>query len=99
MTKTYVHKMTGGGSAGGGAKIKSRIRNTKGGRRYSVETVEGIDKRRDSGGNVEIRRVIDRDSDRYREHIVDLQTGEVLRNVDERLSKHVGRGTQRQKKK
>jgi len=62
------------GSAGGWRQDQVRIRNTKGGRRYSVETVEGIDKRRDSGGMLKSA-LIRPDSDRYREHIVDLQTG------------------------
>ena len=90
--------MTGGAHVGGGAKIKSCIRNKKGGRRYSAETVEGIDKRRDGAGHVKIRRVIDRDSERYMEHVIDQQTGEVLQSVNEPLPRHVGRGAQRQRK-
>jgi hypothetical protein len=39
-----------------------------------------------------LTRVIDREQDRYYEKVVDEETGEVLREVDERLSDHQGHG-------
>jgi hypothetical protein len=42
-----------------------------------------------------IDRNIDRLGDRYQERIVDAETGEVIREVDEPLSEHRGRGDAR----
>ncbi len=46
-----------------------------------------------------ITRVIDRWSNRYRERIVEVGTGAVVRGVDELLTDHVGRGSAKPKKK
>jgi hypothetical protein len=40
-------------------------------------------------------RVIDRRNNRYRESVRDPSTGEVVRNVDEALTEHTGRGSAR----
>lgn len=96
MPKSYVHKATGGLKLGGGARIEYRRRNTKKGRRYSLETVEGIETRRDGTGFVKIHRVIDRENDLYIERVIEPSTGKVLRNVEEPLVKHTNRGTVRQ---
>ncbi len=40
-------------------------------------------------------RWIDRDANWYTEHITDVETGEVVRSVDEPLSEHRGRGSAR----
>ena len=40
-----------------------------------------------------IERTIDRDADRYIETITLMSTGEVIRHVDEPLSRHTGRGS------
>jgi hypothetical protein len=95
VPKSYVHKATGGVKMGGGARIEYRRRSTKKGRRYSLETVEGIETRRDGTGFVEIHRVIDRENDLYIERVIDPNTGKVLHNVEEPLSKHTDRGTVR----
>jgi hypothetical protein len=42
--------------------------------------------------------VIDRRNDRYRKRVVDPETGEVLRDVDEPLTEHTGRGSARKPK-
>jgi hypothetical protein len=42
-----------------------------------------------------LTRVIDRVRYRYREHITDVETGDVLRSVDEPLTEHVDRGSVR----
>jgi hypothetical protein len=47
---------------------------------------------------MDLVRVIDRRNDRYRESVVDQVTGEVVREVDEPLSEHTGRGSARQRK-
>jgi len=40
-------------------------------------------------------RILDRDNDRYVEKVVDPETGEVLRDVEQPLSEHQGRGSAR----
>lgn len=57
------------------------------------EEVSGDDLHRKTGLWSRILRVIDRASNRYREEIVNSETGEVLRSVDEALTSHVGRGS------
>ena len=41
---------------------------------------------------VTIHRIIDRDSDSYYELVVDEETGDILRECEEKLSEHTGRG-------
>lgn len=43
-------------------------------------------------------RLIDKENDRYRERVVDPLTGDVLRDVDERLSEHFGHGSAKPQK-
>ncbi len=50
------------------------------------------------GRNHFIERLIDRNSNRYRERIVDVETGEVVREIFEPLTSHQGRGTARTKR-
>ena len=61
------------------------------------ESVLGEDLHRATGQWNQLSREIDRENDRYKERIVNLQTGEVLRDVDEPLSNHTGRGSARPK--
>ena len=42
---------------------------------------------------VEFHRIIDKENDRYYERIVDPDTGDVIREVDEPLSTHQGHGS------
>ncbi|MBA2372134.1 MAG: hypothetical protein H0V71_10890 [Chloroflexi bacterium] len=42
-----------------------------------------------------LSRVVDRRRNRYREHIEDVETGDVVRHVDEALTDHTGRGDAR----
>jgi hypothetical protein len=53
-----------------------------------LEQKVGDDLHRKTGTWNRLERVIDREHDRYREHIVDPQSGAVLRDVDEPLSQH-----------
>lgn len=52
-----------------------------------------------SGKNVDRTNVIDRDNDGYTEIIKDAKTGEVLYECSEPLSKHIGHGCAKNKKK
>jgi hypothetical protein len=56
-----------------------------------LESFHGDDYHRDSREWRQVSRVIDRDHGRYNERIVD-ERGHVVREVDEPLSEHTGRG-------
>jgi hypothetical protein len=45
------------------------------------------------GALVKVERTIDRDTDRYRETVTMIESGEVIRSVDEPLSDHRGHGS------
>jgi hypothetical protein len=62
--------------------------------RYAVEEWFGEDLHRDSGEWRNRTRIVDRKNDRYREHIVSPD-GTVVRDVEEPLSDHLGRGSAR----
>ena len=64
------------------------------GKPFQEETV-GDNLHRATGKWNRLRRLIDRRKDRYVEHIVDGETGEVIRAVDKPLSEHRGRGSAR----
>jgi uncharacterized FlaG/YvyC family protein len=57
------------------------------------ELITGNDLRKDDKKWMDKTRFIDRDRNRYIEKVVDPDTGEVLRDVDEPLSDHFGRGS------
>jgi len=58
-----------------------------------VEAFGGDDLTVSTGRWIHRDRLIDHESDRYRERVFDPQTGEVIRDVDERLSDHRGHGS------
>jgi hypothetical protein len=61
--------------------------------------VTGDDFYKASGRWSSVTRVIDRLKDWYYEHIIDRETGQVLRHCDEKLSDHKGRGSARRSKR
>jgi hypothetical protein len=63
-----------------------------------LEVKSGDDFHRDTGTFNDLERIIDRRNDRYHERIVDKETGAVIREVNEPLSDHVGRGLAKPKK-
>lgn len=77
---------------------KRKLRHRRPGNKKPIyEEVSGDDLHRKTGRWSILLRVIDRQNDRYREHIVDAASGEVLRSVDEPLRNHKGRGTAKAK--
>jgi hypothetical protein len=74
-----------------GAKAHSRIGERRRGR-YPREEVRGTEYSAD-GRLMSVHRDIDRDQNIYEERVVDLQEGVVVRDVKERLTDHVGRGS------
>jgi len=61
------------------------------------ESKSGDELYRDTGQWHKISREIDRENNRYRERIVDPKTGEVIRECDEPLTEHQGRGSAKRK--
>ena len=61
------------------------------------ELVSGEDLHRATGQWNQLTREIDRQNNRYKEVIVNSQTGEVVRHVDEPLTDHRGRGSAKPK--
>ena len=61
------------------------------------ECVSGDDLHRDSGQWNKLTREIDRENNRYRELIVNPESGETIRECDEPLTEHFGRGSAKSK--
>ena len=63
--------------------------------RDRIRFLSGDDPRRSQGDWVEKERLIDRNSDRYYERVIDKTTGAILHETDERLSDHKRHGSDR----
>jgi hypothetical protein len=74
------------------AKLLRKAKATGKGKPF-VEGVDGDDVHRATGHWNVLSRLIDRRGNRYRERIVDGETGEVIRDVDEPLTGHRGHGS------
>jgi hypothetical protein len=62
-------------------------------RQPELEIKAGDELRFSTGRWSKLERRVDRERDRYLEHIEDAETGEVIRHVEEPLSVHQGHGT------
>jgi uncharacterized FlaG/YvyC family protein len=78
-----------------GVKVKDP--RFTGSRKIKIEQIVGDDLHRNSGKWYKKVRIIDRENDRYYEEIVDPDTGNVIRQCDEPLSEHRGRGSEKGK--
>ncbi len=74
-------------------KAKGRHAGATGKRKWFIETFTGSELSRSLQRFMHKLRIIDRDNNRYAERVVDPQTGEVLRDVDEPLTGHRGHGS------
>lgn len=72
---------------------KGKHAGATGRRKWFVETFSGADWSHRLQRFVRKQRTIDRDNDCYVEKVVDPETDEVLRDVQEPLSDHRGRGS------
>lgn len=75
-------------------QIRSKAKGAGGGKPF-LETIDGDDLHRKTGKWNKLTRVIDRRNDRYYELVRDPGSGEVIRECEEPLSHHVGRGSAR----
>jgi hypothetical protein len=62
-----------------------------------VEAKNGPNHSHRLGKAVEHERLIDRDNDRYSERVTDYESGEIIHQADEPLSKHQGHGSAKKK--
>jgi hypothetical protein len=58
-----------------------------------IDSFSGYDLRKSDGRWIKKDRVIDKINNLYKEHIQDPKTGEIVRDVEEPLSDHVGHGS------
>jgi len=62
-----------------------------------IEQFVGDDLQKSNGKWMEKQRVIDRDNDKYDEVVKNPETGEIIHECHEPLSKHIGHGTTKSK--
>lgn len=77
-------------------RLGLKARHGVGGKPYA-ESVCGADLHRKSGKWMHLERVIDREKDVYKEVVKDPETGAVVHECEEPLSKHQGHGTAKHK--
>src|ERR671914_91428 len=92
MTERFVTT----GRTGGRMMIRSTVRRKPGQRRSPVESKHG-DELSASGRWVRVHRIVDRRRNFYYEKVHDPETREVLRDVEEPLTEHRGRGSARKR--
>ena len=78
-------------------KEKSRHRSPAGKNTFNVEITEGNDLHRNTGKWNKLWRRVDREGNKYQERIIDGETGEIIRDVNEPLGQHKGPRSPRKK--
>ena len=74
--------------------IDVRVQNPKyQGRRKYIREVKSVAEHSVDGRLVRKNRLIDRGNNRYREKVTAVDTGEIIRHADHKLSEHTGRGS------
>ncbi len=91
-TRAYARSVAAVAVARASLSLKAR-RAGKG--RPFLESKVGSSLWRKFGRWMHLERVVDRENDSYRELVKDPETGEVVHQCDEPLSKHVGHGNAR----
>ena len=66
-------------------------------KKVRLEFFQGDDKRKSDGKWMIKERLIDKDNDKYKETVIDPETGEIVHHCEEPLSEHVGHGTAKKK--
>lgn len=73
-------------------KGKSKIKIGKK-KKPKIEFIAGEELQVSTGSFVEKTRIINRETDSYREKVIVIETGEVIHETDEKLSDHFGHGS------
>jgi phage FluMu protein Com len=89
---SLVHEIIIEDSAKGHEKGMIKGKHGGSGRPFRESTF-GDDLHRKTGRWMDLERVIDRDNDKYKERIVNPETGKVIHECEEPLSKHQGYGS------
>lgn len=79
-------------------ELKAKNNSYPSKRKLRQHIIMGSEERKSVGDYVEKERVIDKDKDLYREHVVD-KDGNVIHSVEESLKKHLGHGSDKFGKK
>lgn len=78
-----------------GMGLKAKRPNQK---KPYVEDISIPNRSHSRGKQVHLKRVIDRDNDKYYEKVTDYETGEIIHQCEEPLSMHSGHGNAKKKK-
>ena len=76
---------------------KVKDNNFTGKRKVRQEFFVGDDLRKSDGKFVKKERYIDRDNDSYKETVVDPENNKVIHHCEEKLSEHIGHGSDKKK--
>lgn len=93
IARSYAMSLADGINFHDGQRAKSKDPSLPSAKKLRFDTYSGIEHSHKYGKLVRVHRTIDKDNDWYNEKVIDLQTGEVLHECREPLSKHVGHGT------
>jgi hypothetical protein len=81
-----------------GLKVDMKAKH-HGEREPFIEELSGNDLHRKTGKHMDKTRIIDRENDLYKEIITDPKSGKIIHQCIEPLSKHIGHGDAKNKKK
>ncbi len=75
--------------------MKGKVKNSKysSKRNPRIEFITGTDIRKDNNRLVEKYRLVDKNKNLYKEKIIDKETGEIIKDVEEPLDQHQGHGS------
>lgn len=96
-SRTFAKHLSGSIQIHSSLTAKGKHAGATGRRKWFVETFSGADWSHRLQRFVRKQRTLDRDNDRYAEKVVDSESGEVLRDVEEPLREHRGHGSARAK--
>jgi len=92
-SRSYTESLVDGIVAHDGHRAKVKRPSLPSAKKLRADTYSGVEHSHKHGKLVRVHRTIDKDNDRYTERVIDIQTGEILHECDEPLSKHINHGT------
>ena len=99
-SNNQVVKLTGVEASAKASRVAGKSRTRSGDKRkgrYDLEIIKG-EEFNVSGDLMNKERIIDRKNNYYKEKISHADTGEIVRDIEELLTEHIGRGHERHKK-
>ena len=92
-SRSYTESITERIVAHDGHRAKIKRPSLPSAKKLRADTYSGVEHSQKHSKLVRVHRTIDKDNDRYIEMVVDMQTGEILHECHEPLSKHTNHGT------